>query len=230
MNRFRCVGCGECCRNLGNEGKPPYPIPSALDDHLLLVRNPLLQIFDWEKDAFEPQYLDPACVAYNKVKDEVVVVFYTLNRTACPYVRDDNRCSIYLKRPIVCRAYPSLHTDLREIQIKGPPKRFRCLHDHMQQEYEFLVRLLNPFGRRNFKVYRRQCRIIFGEALKLQNLRIKYMRAVVGFLREESRKPHSDYTVGKSEFSRVSELIASGCCKNLAEIYPSFAGFFSSYL
>jgi hypothetical protein len=39
-------------------------------------------------------------------------VIYQLNLNVCPYITRNNRCTIYTRRPLVCRAHPlSIHPD-----------------------------------------------------------------------------------------------------------------------
>jgi len=39
---------------------------------------------------------------------------YVLNATPCPFLGDDNYCSVYDSRPTACREYP--HTDRKRVQ------------------------------------------------------------------------------------------------------------------
>lgn len=85
MSRTDCLSCANCCRTLG----------------------PLITNRDIEQMA---KYLRvrPADVIekYLKIDDDNDYVFKEM---PCPFLMEDNYCSIYSARPKACREYP--HTD-----------------------------------------------------------------------------------------------------------------------
>ena len=43
------------------------------------------------------------------------VILFQLTETVCPYLLDNNRCEIYDKRPLACRAFPIVSTGDRPL-------------------------------------------------------------------------------------------------------------------
>ncbi len=85
MAKTNCLQCANCCRSLG----------------------PLITNKDIDRMA-KALRLKPADFMdkYLKTDDDNDFVF---NSMPCPFLQDDNYCSIYENRPKACREYP--HTD-----------------------------------------------------------------------------------------------------------------------
>jgi len=83
-----CLACGNCCRSLG-----PLILTSDIDQMAKSLR------------------LKPAEIIgrFLRTDEEGDMVFRTM---PCPFLGDDNYCSIYENRPRACREYP--HTDRRK--------------------------------------------------------------------------------------------------------------------
>lgn len=83
-----CLACGNCCRSLG-----PMILNSDLDVMAKALR------------------MKPAEIIrrYLHTDEEGDRVFRSM---PCPFLGDDNYCSIYESRPKACRAYP--HTDRKK--------------------------------------------------------------------------------------------------------------------
>jgi len=84
-NKTDCLQCANCCRTLG-----PLITNKDIDNIAKVLR------------------IKPADViaAYLKIDEDRDFVF---NNMPCPFLLEDNYCSIYEHRPKACRKYP--HTD-----------------------------------------------------------------------------------------------------------------------
>lgn len=85
FSRFSCLDCANCCKTIG-----PLLIPSDIDR---LARH--LKI---KKQEFMEKFV---------VTDEEGDLVF--RHHPCPFLQDDNYCSVYEQRPRACREYP--HTD-----------------------------------------------------------------------------------------------------------------------
>ncbi|MFP4664683.1 MAG: YkgJ family cysteine cluster protein [Bacteroidales bacterium] len=94
-----CLDCGNCCRNLGPM-ITDHDI-SRLAKHLKIKPSDLLEKYLRQDDAG----------------------YYVFKSLSCPFLMDDNYCTVYASRPKACREYP--HTDrvnfkqIIEISIKS---------------------------------------------------------------------------------------------------------------
>jgi len=106
--RFACVGCGACCRGRF--------VPLTLNEtHAWLRRGHsvavLLEAFDetaWPQGAPEFDYntLRSAPVTCGSASLQVIAIFAANVIPQCPNLGEDDLCSIYAERPLVCRIYP----------------------------------------------------------------------------------------------------------------------------
>ena len=88
---FECKKCGYCCKTL-LEYKRGVLMGLAL-------------LTEEEKKLFDEKNITPA-FAFGKEDIPIQIASYQLNLAKCPYINENNRCKIYDKRPLVCRAYP----------------------------------------------------------------------------------------------------------------------------
>lgn len=106
--RFACVGCGACCKGRF--------VPLTLAESAQWLRRGhsvaiLIEAFDesaWPPGAPEFDYniLRSASVKCGEGSLNVVVILAANVIPRCPNLGDDDLCSIYLERPLVCRIYP----------------------------------------------------------------------------------------------------------------------------
>ncbi|MBK7213010.1 MAG: YkgJ family cysteine cluster protein [Bacteroidales bacterium] len=89
FDEIDCLECGNCCRSLG---------PRISDVDVARVSNAL---------KVKPAKL---METYLRKDEDGDLVFRNM---PCPFLQDDNYCSIYPDRPKACREYP--HTDRRRI-------------------------------------------------------------------------------------------------------------------
>lgn len=96
---FKCKMCGTCCRNLlVNFGQWKVG----------------LFLFPKEVELFSPETISPmwAVGIKGRSRPRLNVKIYQLNVNDCPYISKENRCRLYLRRPMICRAHPlTIHVD-----------------------------------------------------------------------------------------------------------------------
>ena len=87
--RFDCLKCGHCCRNLLHK---KYEIITGVS------------LTPEETGLFPQEHIFPSTGIghYGRPKK---IITYQLNLNTCPYLQEQ-RCTIYDRRPLACRAYP----------------------------------------------------------------------------------------------------------------------------
>lgn len=94
--KFECKKCGWCCKNFSqNKGISGLPL------------------FEWEKDKFEKLaekkgiklYFQPTDLIFDKRSGKHICITFSMENEPCPFL-ENNQCSIYSERPIVCRSFP----------------------------------------------------------------------------------------------------------------------------
>lgn len=100
MTLFQCLRDAVCCRNLLLNLANQYQVGLCL--------------LPQETKLFLAADISPMWAAgtkgYRRPRPNPVT--YQLNLNVCPYLTHNNRCSIYNRRPLVCRAHPlSIHPD-----------------------------------------------------------------------------------------------------------------------
>ncbi|MFV0539889.1 MAG: YkgJ family cysteine cluster protein [Aestuariibaculum sp.] len=90
FNRTDCLACANCCKTTG---------PLFTDKDVERIA----KFFKLKPQQFVEQYLH-----IDEDND------YVLRSVPCPFLHDDNYCSIYDVRPKACREYP--HTDRKKFQ------------------------------------------------------------------------------------------------------------------
>lgn len=92
-----CSGCGKCCKDFGSDGISTgltlFPAEFRLYSELAKKRG--LE-FSWV----------PKVVAVQRGSANGVVSHYVVLTQPCVFYDDSVGCSIYAKRPLVCRAFP----------------------------------------------------------------------------------------------------------------------------
>ena len=96
--RFKCTGCGDCCRHV----KETVPVDSQ-DAFYLTKHLQNLGMDIYCVDQFLEQYAEPALL------DECGFFVYFLKSVgkdnACVFLKD-NRCSVQEVKPLACKLYP----------------------------------------------------------------------------------------------------------------------------
>jgi Fe-S-cluster containining protein len=101
---FECNNCGLCCRTL-----------LETNDGITLG---LTFLTNQEKGLFKNEDIAPK-LAFGK-REPTTVLSYQLKHNVCPHLVN-NKCLIYDKRPLVCRAYPVTCTTGKNIaDLKCP--------------------------------------------------------------------------------------------------------------
>ena len=95
-NKFSCEKCGACCQKFGNGSRNYLPL------------------YDWEvnelKKISKSRNIDldirPVSVFYDSITKKFFAVIYGLFNPPCPFYSKEKGCTIYEKRPFVCRTFP----------------------------------------------------------------------------------------------------------------------------
>jgi uncharacterized protein len=90
FEKIDCLQCAKCCRDLG---------PLLTDRDI----QKLSQFLKLKPSVFTEKYL--------RIDEDGDYVFKSM---PCPFIGDDNYCSVYESRPTACRDYP--HTDRKNIK------------------------------------------------------------------------------------------------------------------
>lgn len=88
VEEIDCLSCGNCCRSLG-----PLILPKDIDAMAKALRIKASDVI----------------ARYLRVDEDGDTVFQSM---PCPFLGNDNYCSIYESRPKACREYP--HTDRKK--------------------------------------------------------------------------------------------------------------------
>lgn len=137
--RFKCTGCGDCCRHV----KETVPVDSQ-DAFYLTKHLRDLGMDIYCVDQFLEQYAEPALL------DECGFFVYFLKSVgednACIFLKD-NRCSVQEAKPLACRLYPFmvdpngsgsfsyLYSTERTHHFRGPVVETRSwMKKHFSQE------------------------------------------------------------------------------------------------
>ena len=86
---FECLQCSKCCR-------------SILETSGGITRG--LALTEREVKIFPPEIVSPKLAV--GVSKPSFVILYQLNVNVCPYVNENNQCSKYEERPLICRSFP----------------------------------------------------------------------------------------------------------------------------
>jgi len=96
---FQCQGCGECCKQFGKEN------------------NSFLPLFEWETEDYKELAkqkgialnIEPIHFFLDKKSGFVFCLEYGMFNQPCPFL-ENNKCSIYNNRALVCRQFPIFWT------------------------------------------------------------------------------------------------------------------------
>lgn len=92
FNKIDCLSCANCCKGLG-------PMITKTD-----IKR-ISKFLRMKERDFEETYI--------RIDEDGD---YVMQRMPCPFLLDDNHCSIYEARPKACREYP--HTDMNGFNSK----------------------------------------------------------------------------------------------------------------
>lgn len=111
-DHFHCHRCGHCCTHLSDrwDGDRQDGRFQALGD-TPIHRVPTpggLRMFSWEAGPFRDHTLHPMLVVPDGQREALVALAYEMEAERCPHYEDEAGCTIYDRRPLVCRAYPLL--------------------------------------------------------------------------------------------------------------------------
>jgi Fe-S-cluster containining protein len=91
--KFKCIKCGSCCKNISDKGSSSNGLP----------------LFEWEakrlKKLKKGIKIEPLDVFYDEKSKIYFCLGYLLIGEPCVFLKN-KKCSIYKKRPLICRAFP----------------------------------------------------------------------------------------------------------------------------
>jgi Fe-S-cluster containining protein len=121
---FRCTGCGNCCKD---------PLLPLTDVDLRLITNRTgdhpLEFVRWVGRS--EIRLDDEPELFVRLRQGKRVMTLKHERGGCRYLGDDDRCTIYDRRPLGCRIFPFDP----EFDRRGKLRRLRLI-DATECEYE----------------------------------------------------------------------------------------------
>jgi len=144
--------CGNCCKD-SRIKKDEQIKPEFIRKYLINVNQINLGLFDWEVNEFIKvtgnlgiQMLDIkiANVVYD-IKNKIsIITHYTYNRhPKCAFLNEENTCSIYNKRPIICKMWPCPYGKFQPRHLRSSSKvcnaeiSFDELHEELNMKEEF---------------------------------------------------------------------------------------------
>lgn len=104
--RFKCIQCGNCCRDKNFIITITHKDTIRLVNHLKCNLEELLIKyvgFYQVRKEFENRLVFPAISTY---RGNAFLGLRKKNDGSCLFLREDNLCKIYIDRPIVCRSFP----------------------------------------------------------------------------------------------------------------------------
>jgi len=143
VGNFDCCRCGRCCTNIrtlskeAKEQKLVFCVPE--NDKIGLP------LWPWEADAIRKiagergieTKIEPLQFFYDKKSERAVIISWHLNHDSCVFYKPDE-CTIYEKRPHVCRMFPLIGSGIFEFDFGRRPEFSKtvCNADFGQKTYE----------------------------------------------------------------------------------------------
>jgi len=124
--RFDCLKCGRCCHMLINEN-------NGIQKGLELTKD--------EVKMFPAKMVSPSFGRGKTLDSIYVITRYQLNVEKCPFIKKDNTCKIYEKRPISCRRFPLMFSSdahICNIAIGINCKFIEKIEEHLGYELNYL--------------------------------------------------------------------------------------------
>jgi Fe-S-cluster containining protein len=112
---FTCLRCGQCCKDFVSDSIKDMKINEFNSPITIYLHKSYLNLYDWEIENFSKELKNissnkkilPTIVSFDLVTERTIVHMYTLEGQDCPFLKN-NECSIYDKRPLVCRQFPCM--------------------------------------------------------------------------------------------------------------------------
>ena len=131
MNKFKCNNCGYCCSNFGPAGTLP--------------------VFHWEMKKLKAIAMEknisltfiPENVYYDSISKEIFFINYGMKNMPCPFL-EDNKCSIYENRPLICRSFPIGKNPLFDEKEISSVRSSWFIHCKNYSSKEFIEEINNP--------------------------------------------------------------------------------------
>ena len=101
--RFECTQCGNCCRNHGDYA---FVYLAAAD----------VEAMSAELKLSTTDFYEQYC------KEDGGYTILRMDDPQCPFLQEDNRCTVYKARPKQCRTWPFWEENLKQKAWEGPVK------------------------------------------------------------------------------------------------------------
>ena len=150
--KFQCKKCGTCCRNL-MEDRNYIDIHNGM---FLTARE--IRLF--QRKLISPHF----AIGKNKPRH---IISYQLNVTVCPHLTEKNKCRIYDKRPLTCKAFPlevisaELTLSLKcpivnshmKDKVRAPWKLLTTEIDAVQRSRKYISNRCQKYGKASSKLW-----------------------------------------------------------------------------
>lgn len=111
--KFKCQKCAHCCSTLQLEEDAGLFLGYFNSAYILHCCKPSLTLFDWEAKEMAEEAekegiklkMTPYKLVYDTNSKTAIILQYALAHNVCPFLKF-NACSIYAKRPLICRLFP----------------------------------------------------------------------------------------------------------------------------
>ncbi|MFX1294793.1 MAG: tetratricopeptide repeat protein [Promethearchaeota archaeon] len=116
---FQCSQCGNCCKNISSKNSEKLELtPIATSDTSVVTFPDAIvngvMLYPWEKkriiklaDKFSIKLrIVPFLGYFSKELETIFIVLYSFLCQKCPFLNSSNKCNIYNKRPMICKAFP----------------------------------------------------------------------------------------------------------------------------
>lgn len=133
----KCIKCGECCRHIRDNYKIEVKEEAILKGlafknygiiYLYPFNKYTLSLTPEEAKIFKKRAGElniiikilPKKIIYNEKnkeeKNEFIVYDYFIDHNICPFLDKNNECLIYNDRPKVCKDFPNINPDTKELK------------------------------------------------------------------------------------------------------------------
>jgi Fe-S-cluster containining protein len=117
MEKFSCVGCGECCKSFGKGYLPLF------EKEYLKIK----KISEKNKIILK---LKPVEIFKDEISEKYFCFMYGIFNEPCVFLKD-NKCSIYSKRPLICRQFPIF--SIEKYSNEEIPEFMECINFKMKE-------------------------------------------------------------------------------------------------
>jgi Fe-S-cluster containining protein len=220
MKPFECRRCGACCRDF--TGYRHVEEHTFRDRITFILNRPHLVLQDWEADLLQKELdaigsatmIIPSLVFFDMLNSRTIVFTYSIESVECPLLVQ-NSCSIYRKRPLVCRIYPCVHR--LDTLLSGSERRELTGNSLCPPEDE-------DDWMPDEGVTLRDLEERYGDSFRLNLAYHKFEKAVSGFLQDMQGRGRLRLATGGYDPKHLSKRIMSSPQIGLSALYWAETG------